>query len=204
MRYDTIHPFLLSFFLFGTVKADAILRHPDVADSHGLQQTATATAAPSPVEGGPSNGSWATGDRSPQYPFSNHSSPQYQPSSPDTYTYTLSNSDGWMQRAGGMSSMMSMPVDSFADFPILFDGYAADCLDDLFDDTKKSHHHPYPPFHEQHLLSLSAAASVDPVTAPSGPGSAGSGVSNRRGNAKSKAAAVGTCVYHITSPPTHY
>ncbi len=158
------------------------MRHPDVADSHGLQQqpTRTAAAAPSPEL---SDGSWATGNRSP-YPLSNHSSPQYPPSSPtDT-----SNSEGWVQRAP-FPGTSSMPADSFADF---LDGYTADCLDDLFDDTLSRHLSL--PVHE-HPLSLSAAvASVDPVMVPVGPGSAGSGVSNRRGNARSKAA-VGTCTY---------
>lgn len=192
----------LTSFLFGIVKADAILRHPDVADSHGLQQPTliVPSPSPSPVERGLSDGSWATGNRSPYaLSSSNHSSPQYQPSSPDN----LSHSDGWvLQRAA--PGMMSMPADSFAGFPTIFDGYTADCLDDLFNYAPLSRHHPHlpNPHSTNEHLPLSAVASssssMGPVTTPSGPGSAGSGVTNRRGNAKSKAA-VGTLTHHIAS-----
>lgn len=194
----------LTSFLFGIVKADAILRHPDVAGSHGLQQPTmiVPSSSPSPVERGLSDGSWATGNRSPYaLSSSNHSSPQYQPSSPDN----LSHSDGWVQRAA--PGMMSMPADSLAEFPTLFDGYTADCLDDLFNYAALSRHHPHlypqpnPHSTNEHLplsaVASSSSSSMGPVTTPSGPGSAGSGVTNRRGNAKSKAA-VGTLTHRIT------
>jgi len=179
---------MLKLFFFGNVKADAILRHPDVADRHGLHQHQT--AAPSPVDsvtnstdGRQSNGS---DNRSPypylyHYPLSNRSSPLHQPSSPDTG----SNCDELVHKASvPSSSSISKPPDTFTDYPNLLDGYTADCLDDIFDDALS---HPFR-LHDLHHLSMSAM--LDPVVAPVGPGSASSSGSSRRVKAKSKAAGM--------------